>query len=119
MTTADYAETFTTHPWRIKTQDAQHVLGVYTGQTAVIEITQTLSFVVHSGTAKHVCPRQAAVPSQWGNYRLRSKIHGIDIMVRLCKHFLDRRHVRLYQIRRYTAHTDMLHPSLKALKQTL
>lgn len=119
MTTAEYAETFTSHPWRVRTQDAQHVLGVYTGQTAVIEITQTLSFVVHSGTAKHVCPRQAAVPSQWGNYRLRSKIHGIDIMVRLCKHVSRPQTCKVVlDTAVHHTRTNVLHASLKAHKQT-
>ena len=80
-----FTETFTTHPWRIKSQETQQVLGHYVGQTAVVEITQTLACKVHPGIAKHVCPKQAAVPSHWGDFRPRSKINGIDIMVRMLK----------------------------------
>ena len=76
-----FAETFTTHPWIVRLKDSQQVLGHYMGESAVVEVSPSLSCIIHPGAAKHICPRSIPTPLHWGTYHHRRSVKGIAIMV--------------------------------------
>lgn len=76
-----FTETFTTHPWIVRLKKSQQVLGHYMGESAVVEVSPSLSCIIHPGAAKHICPRPNPTPLHWGAYHQRRSVKGIAIMV--------------------------------------
>lgn len=77
------AATFTTHPWTVRSSNSKDLLGHYVGDNAVLEVVSNSTCTVHSGAAKHICPRPVPTPVHWGAYHQRCTIKGIAIMVRM------------------------------------
>lgn len=82
VTSRDAADTYVTHPWILRQADNhQIIIGSYCGPDATVEVNQQNFCVAQPGVHCPIWPGSHMWPAHWGQYSMRAKASGIQIMV--------------------------------------
>ncbi|KAK9855747.1 hypothetical protein WJX84_009961 [Apatococcus fuscideae] len=77
-------DTYVTHPWILRRVDNREVAGCYCGPDATVEVNQHNFCVAQPEVHCPIWPGSHMWPAHWGNYGMRGKASGIQIMAFNC-----------------------------------